>query len=32
MRIGCDAAHAADVMHRIIEAVDAAQFGPLSGA
>jgi len=32
MRIGCDAAHAADIMHRVIEAVDAAQFGPLSGA
>jgi hypothetical protein len=32
MRIVCDAARAADVMHRVMESVDAAEFGPLSPA
>jgi hypothetical protein len=32
LRIVCDSARAADVMHRVMESVDNAEFGPLSPA
>jgi hypothetical protein len=32
MQIVCDTARAADVMHRVMESADAAEFGPLSSA